>query len=96
MAEIERSAAMFETATKYGILTAVDGSAESRAAVAWAAREATLRNEPVTLMNVIQPVVSWPIGATQGTIAKGQEDTARRARAGTQRPDRRHESIAAA
>jgi hypothetical protein len=45
MAEIERCAAMSETATEYGILTAVDGSAEARAAVAWATREATLRNE---------------------------------------------------
>ena len=68
---------MSGTPTKYGILTAVDGSAESRAAVSWAASEAALRNEPVTLMHVIQPVVSWPIGVENGAIAEWQEDTAR-------------------
>ena len=68
---------MSGTPTKYGILTAVDGSAESRAAVSWAASEAALRNESVTLMHVIQPVVSWPIGVENGAIAEWQEDTAR-------------------
>ena len=58
-------------------ITGVDGSAESRAATSWAAREAALRDEPVTLMCVVQPVVAWPIGAGQGAIAKWQMDTAR-------------------
>nr|MDT0522375.1 universal stress protein [Streptomyces sp. DSM 41633] len=42
---------------QYGILVAVDGSAESDAAVRWAAREAVLRDAPVTLIHVIAPVV---------------------------------------
>lgn len=67
---------MSETPSKYGILTGVDGSAESRAAVAWAAGEATLRNEPVTLMHVVQPVIGWPVVAGVGTIARWQDDTA--------------------
>ena len=35
---------MSESTTKYGILVAVDGSAESDAAVRWAAREAVMRD----------------------------------------------------
>jgi nucleotide-binding universal stress UspA family protein len=51
---------MSEAATKYGMLVGVDGSAESDAAVSWAAREASMGHEPVTLMYVVQPVVvSW-------------------------------------
>jgi nucleotide-binding universal stress UspA family protein len=65
-------------AIKYGILTGVDGSAETRAAVSWTAREAAMRHEPVTLMHVVAPVmVSWPIASEQATIAKWQEDNAR-------------------
>lgn len=44
------------------ILVAVDGSAESDAAVAWAAHESAIRHAPVTLMYVIAPaLVGWPI-----------------------------------
>ncbi len=68
---------MTETPTKYGILVGVDGSAESDAAVSWAAREAFLRHEPVTLMHVVQPVVvSWPVSADQTTVAEWQDDNA--------------------
>jgi nucleotide-binding universal stress UspA family protein len=69
---------MFETPTKYGIIIAVDGSAESDAAISWAAREASMRHEHVTLMHVVQPVVlSWPVSAEQTTVAEWQEDNAR-------------------
>ena len=71
---------MSENSTKYGILVAVDGSAESDAAVSWAAREASMRHEPVTLMHVVQPVVvKWPVSAGQSTVAEWQEDNARHA-----------------
>lgn len=71
---------MSETPTKYGILVGVDGSPESDAAVSWAAREASLRHEPVTLMHVVQPVVgSWPISPEQATIAQWQNENARHA-----------------
>jgi nucleotide-binding universal stress UspA family protein len=71
---------MSETPTKYGILVGVDGSAESDAAVSWAAREAALRHEPVTLMHVVQPVaVSWPVSPDQATVAEWQDDNARHA-----------------
>lgn len=69
---------MSDAPTKYGILTAVDGSPEARAAVVWAAREAAMRHEPVTLVHVVAPVtVSWPIAPEQAQIAKWQEDNAR-------------------
>ena len=48
--------------TESEILVAVDGSPESDAAVAWAAREGAMRHAPVTLMHVISPVmVSVPV-----------------------------------
>lgn len=69
---------MSTTPGQYGILIAVDGSAESDAAVRWAAREAVLREAPVTLMHVIAPVVvSWPIAPVEGSIVEWQEDNAR-------------------
>jgi nucleotide-binding universal stress UspA family protein len=71
---------MSEIATKYGVLVGVDGSRESDAAVSWAAHEAALRREPVTLMHVVQPVViSWPVSAEQTTVAQWQDDNARHA-----------------
>lgn len=48
---------------KYGILVCVDGSAASDAAVAWASREAVMRQLPITLMHAVPPVVvGWPVG----------------------------------
>ena len=58
---------MAEPTIKYGFLVAVDGSAESDAAVRRAAREAVLRDAPVTLAHVVMPVVvSWPVASLQG------------------------------
>jgi nucleotide-binding universal stress UspA family protein len=69
---------MSETPTKYGVLIGVDGSAQSDAAISWAAREASLRNEPVTLVHAVQPVVvSWPISGEQTTVADWQDENAR-------------------
>lgn len=69
---------MPEEPANHGILVAVDGSTESRAALLWAAGEASMRREPVTVMHVVQPVVvSWPIAAEQANIAKWQEDNVR-------------------
>jgi nucleotide-binding universal stress UspA family protein len=69
---------MSDTPSEYGILTGVDGSAQSDAAVLWAAREASLRHEPVTLMHVVQPVaVSWPIPGEQTRIGEWQDENAR-------------------
>jgi nucleotide-binding universal stress UspA family protein len=40
-----------------GILVGVDGSASSKAAVAWAARDAAMRGAPLTLVHVLAPPV---------------------------------------
>ncbi len=54
---------MSEQKKKYGILVCVDGSAASDAAVAWATREAVMRQLPITLMHAVPPVVvGWPVG----------------------------------
>ena len=42
-------------ATRRGILVGVDGSSTSKIAVDWAARDAALRNVPLTLVNVLEP-----------------------------------------
>ena len=64
--------------TKNGILVAIDGSAESDAAVRWAAHEAAMRQAPITLMHVVVPVVtSWPVPSLQAEFNEWQEDNAR-------------------
>ncbi len=69
---------MFETSTKYGIVVGIDGSPESDAAVHWAAREAVIRDEPITLMHAVQPVVvNWPVSAGQLSVTEWQQENAR-------------------
>lgn len=48
---------MSETVIHRGILVGVDGSAASKAAVDWAARDAAMRNVPLTLVHVVVPVM---------------------------------------
>ena len=52
------------SATHRGIVVGVDGSAASKAAVGWAARDAAMRNVPLRLVHVVAPLVSalapWP------------------------------------
>jgi nucleotide-binding universal stress UspA family protein len=68
---------MSESTTKYGILVAVDGSAESDTAVRWAAREAVMRHASVTLMHVIAPVVvHWPFTPLQESFDEWQQENA--------------------
>lgn len=47
-----------------GILVGVDGSASSKAAVAWAARDAALRGAPLTLVHVLAPPVAMAFPET--------------------------------
>lgn len=68
---------MPEIAKKYGILIGVDGSAESDAAIRWAARDAVTRDAPITLMHVIEPVPDWPTPDRQAEIAEAWEQNAR-------------------
>lgn len=68
---------MYKAATEYGILVGVDGSVGSDAAVRWAAAEAVMRNEPMTLMHVIAPVPDWATPSRQAYIAGVWEQKAR-------------------
>ncbi|HET7741233.1 MAG TPA: universal stress protein [Mycobacterium sp.] len=66
--------------SKLGILVGVDGSAESGAAVRWAAREAVLRDTAVTLVHVVAPVVvTWPVANLGPSFSDWQEDNAQQA-----------------
>src|SRR6185503_19644071 len=65
---------------KHGIMVAVDGSAESDAAVRWAAHEALLREADVTMVHVVAPVVvTWPVGYLRSSYAEWQEENAQHA-----------------
>src|SRR5689334_20079098 len=65
---------MAKDTKQYGILVAIDGSAEADAAVRWAAREAVMRDADVTLMHIIAPiVVGWPVRYLQASFNESQE-----------------------
>lgn len=64
-------------AKKYGVLVCVDGSAASDGAVAWGAREAAMRDLPLTMMYAVEPiVVGWPIGQMYTSMPEWQKDHA--------------------
>ena len=69
-------------ATHRGILVGVDRSASSIAAVNWAARDAAMRNVPLTLMHVIAPglpaVAPWSEIPIPQDYFERQDDKARR------------------
>jgi nucleotide-binding universal stress UspA family protein len=68
--------------THRGILVGVDGSTSSMAAVNWAARDAAMRNVPLTLMHIVAPVVAaaapWPKIPIPQDYFDRQDDKARR------------------
>ncbi|MFZ1162828.1 universal stress protein [Mycobacterium sp.] len=68
---------MSSPATKSGILVGVDGSAQSDAAIRFATRESVMRDVPVTLMHVIEPLPDWATRAEQDRIAQVWQDNAR-------------------
>jgi nucleotide-binding universal stress UspA family protein len=60
---------------RYGIVVGVDGSRASDAAVGWAAREAAMRNIPLTLVHMCKAFVpTFPQIPTPGGVAVWQED----------------------
>ena len=68
---------MPESASKYGVLVCVDGSASSDAAVAWATHEAIMRKMPITLLHAVAPVVvGWPVGQLYADMPEWQRDSA--------------------
>lgn len=63
---------------KFGILVGADGSPESEAAIRWATREAVMRDQPITLLHAIAPVVvSWPVAYLESSYAESQHIYAR-------------------
>jgi nucleotide-binding universal stress UspA family protein len=64
-------------ATRSMILDGVDGSAASDAAVRWAAHEAAMRSQPLTLLHAVAPTLaSSTMGPTDGAITQGQMNRA--------------------
>jgi nucleotide-binding universal stress UspA family protein len=60
---------------RYGIVVGVDGSPASDAAVVWAAREAAMRNIPLTLVHMFKAFVpTFPQMPTPSGVAVWQED----------------------
>ena len=63
-----------------GIVVAVDGSPASNAAVSWAARDAAMRNVPLTVVHaVVTPTATWPPVAYPEALAVRLEDEGKRA-----------------
>jgi nucleotide-binding universal stress UspA family protein len=52
--------AMSNSTSHHGIIVGVDGSASSKVAVNWAAREAAMRHTSLTLAHIIPTVRMWP------------------------------------
>ncbi len=67
---------MSSAATKYGILVGVDGSAQSDAAISFATHESVMRDVPLTLMHVIEPLPDWASHAEQSRISQVWEANA--------------------
>lgn len=63
-----------------GIVVAVDGSPASNTAVTWAARDAAMRNVPLTVVHaVVTPTATWPPVAYPEALAVRLEDEGKRA-----------------
>ncbi|WP_144207082.1 universal stress protein [Mycobacterium tilburgii] len=62
-----------------GIVAAVDGSPASNAAVVWAARDAAMRNIPLTLFHAVAtPTTTWPPIPYPDSVLVKLEDDCRR------------------
>lgn len=61
---------MPNSTTHRGIVVGVDGSPPSKVAVNWAAREAAMRNVPLTLVHIIPAVRMWPEVPTPPELAR--------------------------
>lgn len=62
-----------------GVLVGVDGSPAAKAAVVWAARDAELRNLPLTIVHVVNTdVATWPPMPFPEKWAVSQQDDGRR------------------
>jgi nucleotide-binding universal stress UspA family protein len=65
---------------RYGVVVGVDGSPSSNFAVCWAARDAAMRNVPLTLVHMLKAFVpTFPQIPMPNGVAVWQEDDGRRA-----------------
>ena len=63
-----------------GVVVATDGSAASNVAVTWAARDAAMRNVPLTIVHaVVTPTASWPPMPYPDSLAVRLEDDGKKA-----------------
>lgn len=62
----------------HGIVVGVDGSPASNFAVCWAARDAALRNVPLTLVHMVNATTTWPQVAMAAEVLAWREDDGRR------------------
>ncbi len=66
--------------TQPGVVVATDGSAASNVAVAWAARDAAMRNIPLTVVHaVVTPTATWPPMPYPDSLAVRLEDDGKKA-----------------
>lgn len=66
-------------AKKYGVIVGIDGSAASNAGVRWAAHDAVLRNIPLLLVHLVNPVASpWSQIPPLDEFATWQESAGRK------------------
>lgn len=71
---------MSEAVKQLGIVVAVDGSPASNAAAVWAARDAAMRNIPLTVVHAVAtPTATWPPVAYPDSIAVRLEDEGKKA-----------------
>src|SRR5262245_13403884 len=70
--------------THHGVVVGADGSPSSRLAVQWAAREAKMRNVPLTVVHVAataaaaSSALAWPAAPTPEQLLQLEEDQARK------------------
>jgi nucleotide-binding universal stress UspA family protein len=65
---------------RHGIVVAVDGSPASNAAACWAARDAAMRNIPLTVVHaVVTPTATWPPVPYPDSVAVKLEDEGKKA-----------------
>lgn len=70
---------MSTSGKRLGVVVGADGSPASNAAVCWAARDAAMRNIPLTLVHVVNTdVATWPPMPYPDTWAVWQEDEGRK------------------
>lgn len=63
-----------------GVVVATDGSEASNVAVAWAARDAAMRNVPLTVVHaVVTPTATWPPMPYPDSLAVRLEDDGKKA-----------------